>query len=418
MPTVRGLAAVSILCVAAITATVAWMRSLENRFTSHTTSPLRPTTDMEQGFLPPRVARRYSSILWSQQKLDESNIAYSPDLDSLSIKWPNGILRLSSSFSYRGHETVIFAVFHNDNILVKFQANCDNVENPGSIHPLIRDYFFGREAGKLGIAPRPLFVSPPVRFRRSFITNQFRMKANEFDECIRDGGTVRFLVVEKLSTFRDLYTLQAATLPEGVISLQNATTIASNLVHALGRLHLEAFVIHGDIHPGNILVDMRNLNVKLIDFGRSRTNTRKFSQEPVFREYKLCHEAYSHWQMEGYEWSMRDDVYNGLRAIAFAMNDVTYRNFESAIHSQRDSLIEWRKNGFIFSFNTSDPISKLHISETSRKSIRDSFGRILDLVRKLGINDIPEYSLIGEELRFCTNTSLLASDCASHVSSV
>ena len=405
-----GFAVLSILGILALTTTVAWVRITKNRFEPQTVPSSRHRGHKEP-FLPPRVERYFSSILSSQRTMDVENRAFTPNLNKYSINIPGHKLLISNSYVYNGHETVIFPVFGNDNILVKFQADCHEVKSPDTVHPLIKDFFYGQRASELGIAPRPIFLSPPVRFARSLITNQFTMRGIDVDECILRGGTVRFLVVERKSGYRDLHALTRKFL-DGMVPFQDAMKIGYNLVHVLRKLHLEGFTIHGDLHPGNILVEDKTLNVQLIDFGRSGINTRKLSELPVREDCKWCHPSLTHWQMEGFDWSMRDDVFNAMRVIALIMNHEGYKTFETTLRADRGSLIRWKRGGFIFSVDSCDPIEELGMSASSQQAIRLSFRKILDSVRTLEINAVPPYGFIADELRFCRATAALLDGAA------
>lgn len=53
------------------------------------------------------------------------------------------------------------------------------------------------------------------------------------------------------------------------LSVEQRFRITINLLGAIQSLHLRHKIIHGDIRPGNVMVDLKNCQVKLIDFGFS-----------------------------------------------------------------------------------------------------------------------------------------------------
>ncbi len=94
----------------------------------HTTT-VTPSTEIKRDHVAFRI---------DQELYDSENELFSPVLTSTNFSWPGGSLNLDY-VAYKGYESVIFTVNESENLLVKFQADCD--ELGWSIHPLIRDYW-------------------------------------------------------------------------------------------------------------------------------------------------------------------------------------------------------------------------------------------------------------------------------------
>lgn len=88
-----------------------------------------------------------------------------------------------------------------------------------------------------------------------------------------------FLVIE-LST-SDLKKVLSGE-PEMLLTEEHVITIMYNTLCSLHFLH-SYNVLHRDLKPGNILVDS-NCNIKLCDFGLSRTHPKRNPEEDMLRE--------------------------------------------------------------------------------------------------------------------------------------
>ena len=355
-------------------------------------------------------SKRSIMELRNQQDLDDlENSLFAPNLTNhFNVSWPGGILSFDE-VAYQSYESVIFTVKESENFLVKFQANCDELAIP--VHPSVREFWFGSEAFSAGVGPQILFISPPVGLVHSDITANFEIPSDKFDMCVESGGTVRFLVVKRLSDMVNLYMLEL-NYPLLMVPFEFAMTVAINLIQELRRLHLNAMIVHGDIHPGNILVDDRG-NVQIVDYERARRNTEALDEHPSAGGSPWYHEAFSPWQIVGHRWSMRDDVFNALRTIAIMLNTDQYRVFESELARNPSELIAWKRAGFIFSVPTDnlrrrkppksrDPIESLGIPDSRKLQIRKSLGQVLDSVRSLvSVNEVPHYDSIIREFEHC-----------------
>ena len=389
--------------VALVTALALGAIALTRWTISESTSSVEPEW---KPVIPPSLSEDFIRRLVAQESEDTHYKSSAPDLNQTKILWPShGMLNLSAAV-YRGYESVIFRVEGSDELLVKFQADCDEIGR--FVNPLLNDYWFGKQA--VGTGPGVFFLSAPSPMYQSVITSYFTMKSDDLETCVKQGGSVRFMVLAVIPDAMDLRYLREQ-FPSHAVPFARAMEIGIKLIRELRRLHLTAKVVHGDIHLGNILYDSRR-NLHIIDFGRSRSNEFRFSNEPLHKYGRWYHQGFSHWQIEGFEWSMRDDVFNAIRSIAIMINRDEYLMFEQRLASQW-GLMEWKKNGFIFTLPKTeierlvsplvvDPISSLPVSESRRKEIRNALQRVLDSVRSLqDINQVPFYDNIIRDLESC-----------------
>ena len=304
---------------------------------------------------------------------------------------------------YRGRQSIIFSVENHEDMLLKYQADCDEVKK-NILNPLIREYWYSNDANELGISPRVFFLSPSIAFDyRAKLIENFKMDYREKKLCASSGGSVRFALIQRLGSAIDLYTLQDR-FPHGKVPFPMVMRIGIELLDKLRELHSRARVVHGDIHPGNVMIG-EDLRVWLIDFGRSRSNLPARSKEPVDGKFSWLSLMLSPWQIEGYVWSARDDVYNAIRTLALLINGDDYLTFERRIKNAGPrQILNWKKYGNIWFLpgDYQDTLRSLPVSLYRKEAIRQSLDRVLGFVRNLkDVDDVPEYEKIVREFEFC-----------------
>jgi len=336
---------------------------------------------------------------------DLRNRRFLPSLHSKTERWPFGLIVLGSVM-YSGKDSVLFEVATDDILLVKYQADCDAVRM-NTIHPLMTDYWYGKAAFDAGVSPRPLFLSPPILFREnSGKLGTIKLGRRRQEQCASEGGAVRFMILTRVinsETLCDYFSTKALGKPRFLLAMG----VGVVLIKKLRILHQVAQVVHGDIHMKNILIESylkKPVRVWVIDYGRARSNSPAISKDPIYSSQGWYHPSLTHWQMRGFQWAARDDVYNALRTLAWVMNDHSYNDFEKELTTiDRTSLVPWRESMFIFSVpNGYDPIAILPISDDRKRLIKRSLNHILISVRSLNdVDDIPDYDFIISELQNC-----------------
>jgi hypothetical protein len=356
----------------------------------------------ELSYLDSDMKQRYEL----QKRIDRINTLYLPRLDEAGEHWPGGYLELGEP-SYRGRQSIVYPIRDNPSLFLKYQADCEEIYDK-KLHPLLLEFWYGKKASAFGISPDVLFLSPPVAFdSKADKLTRFHMSREKREKCEMGGGTVRFAVLHRLQTCIDLYTFRDR-FPGGRVPFPMAIKIGISLIEHLQRLHFEAQIFHGDIHPGNIMIDGADLSdfrVWLIDFGRSRANLPARSKEPVYCPFTWVSSMMSPWQIEGYEWSARDDVFNAIRTLALLINGNEYSEYERRMKlSGPRHVLNWKKYGRIWfppGLNE-DPFKSLHIGPFRRMTIRTSLNRLILSVQSLhDVDAVPDYGEILQEFHRC-----------------
>jgi serine/threonine protein kinase len=124
----------------------------------------------------------------------------------------------------------------------------------------------------------------------------------------------RFLLVERfgVSLFQYVDGKRRFSIARAVVILRNIVKCIEAL-HALG-------VVHGDIHPGNIVVNTGTLAVRLIDFEKSMfEDDLKRSRTNVRDPFSLVHWSMSPWALRGFRMNFHDDLFNGIFSGLFLL---------------------------------------------------------------------------------------------------
>lgn len=98
-------------------------------------------------------------------------------------------------------------------------------------------------------------------------------------ECVAKGTLVRFMVQEKVGLSLQDYFIDVVDRSDGVSLFRKVMVSAKKIILLLARLH-DLGIVHGDIHPGNIvfrqpkgsqeLYDIETDDIVLTDFGLAR----------------------------------------------------------------------------------------------------------------------------------------------------
>lgn len=347
--------------------------------------------------LDPDVARRITE----QNITDELNDIFTPEtrLGHDSEFTILGNITLDRSIA-RSINSVIFSIVEHPNLLIKYQAQCDDLGD--AIHPLLVDAWYGQVAHDIGLAPRVVLISPGAQLCSSRRGKcRFSMSRESFQECARAQGTVRYMIVER-NPGSTLYGLRKSEFasPSGALSFRNSMTIGVHLLVALERLQLEGGIIHGDIHASNVmLADKDNARsnpyyLQLIDFGMARHIANiTLPEDPIYRRGHWFHPSCTDWQIDGFAWSRRDDVMKTLYLVFQLMHPDNYLDYLTRIfdHGYR-SLMRWKKTERMYVTPFFDPIGHLHVSVERKQRVYELMDSLLSVARNMSINAIPPYS--------------------------
>ena len=143
------------------------------------------------------------------------------------------------------------------------------------------------------------------------------MNAETWKKCLENRrsddltASVRFMVMENGGKSLQRIMIHKAKLSDQI-------NVGIELIRAISIFHENGF-IHGDIHTGNIIVSPTpagELNLRVIDFGRSFPIRPNRSNKPVNKEGFWRSIQCTHWQMMGLQWGMRDDLLKALYVLA------------------------------------------------------------------------------------------------------
>ena len=185
-----------------------------------------------------------------------------------------------------------------------------------------------------GISPELMYASEPMQidqgFKKTSSLTFGRFMEENMDRCIGLGSQLIYTVQERVgpSLSKWLSKLQTENWDfwaSTAFSRQNLIA-ARKAFLLLEKLHQLGFA-HGDIHYGNIafrrndisdismITDLENEELVLIDFEMSRryANTPTDKSEETFKSYGWLNDwNLSIWQLQGYHYGPRDDVYRLL----------------------------------------------------------------------------------------------------------
>jgi serine/threonine protein kinase len=274
-------------------------------------------------------------------------------------------------------------------LITKYQVDCFDTDKEG-IHPLLKDYWFLRRIAELQVSPRPFYLSysSPLPFRQT-LKSGFRMSIKERTECFRSGGKVRFMVMEKVGESLHAMSRRYAN---GKVPLVNVLSLGTKMMKIIRKLHDEGQVVHGDIHAGNICFSRTGNSLRLIDFGRANLVTSAEDGVPSLeREPFSWHDPlFSHWNIEGYRETRRDDVFKVFLVMAMLLNGKTYLpHLKDRLNDQQS--YEFKRNGNIFEI----PGSSIEGWTECTASV---LSEILAIVRATELDARPDYESILSKL--------------------
>ena len=275
------------------------------------------------------------AILANQTAADQRNDLYTPledyPEDRLEELTPFGILKLGEPL-YKGYESVVYTVENRPDLIIKYQAMCHDLGKP-MLHPLVTDFWYSKKANQLGIAPEPLFLSPPAQLcdvlsRERNKKFPFTIPEKNLNSCLEQGGIVRYMILRR-SEGLNLHQFRRRHFPNGIVPMKTAASILILIIRALSVLHDSGKIVHGDIHLGNILMDpvapgSSQYRVLLIDFGRAMMDDRSLTNDRVNKPGEWNHQLCSPWQVDGRAWSRRDDVYKAVHGFAALINPTQF----------------------------------------------------------------------------------------------
>lgn len=338
-----------------------------------------------------------SLLVGEQIEIERSQLSSVPllEFDVELVPGTNGSV---SAFKVKGRlarsfEGTIATVTDRDDIVIKYQSNCESLNG---VHPLMRDFLILKEIQDLGLSPVPMFLSPPTKFGPLItLKTVFKMPEAYRRECVASPlSAVRYMVMERVEgTVHD----QIRWYQDNgqVPSLRESVKTMIQAIEGIQQIH-ERGIVHGDIHSGNLALIHRGgkLKVGFLDFGLAFFVTEN-RPEMVYPPMQLPHCLWSHWNIEGYRFGFRDDVFKILITGALMMNGAVWLRRCKALESDAAAMFEWKRRGNIFTVpNRADFMTRLlRLSPERRAEVSTHLMQALDLARSVeNVDDTPPYA--------------------------
>lgn len=358
-------------------------------------------------FLGPKLGPKVEELFIQEAESDEFGpLIYNDEFEVIGHEGEQKMVLLDDLLAKR-YESTVFALKDEEKI-IKYQANCQLGSDDLSIHPLVREYLMLKMIEPLGISPRVEFLSVPIKFGFSPISRKvdFGMSLEKRLECADNPSTsLRFMVMDRALYSLDAFMRVAEKRGERIPFIKGIKIIRGALI-GLSKLHQQR-IIHGDVHYGNLVL-LDSKRVGLIDFGAAM-HASEFSilDEQTIPPSYHCY--LSHWNLDGYRFSYRDDVYKAFFAGAMILNGSPFvESFcnDSIQHDKevQQMLYDFKANSFLFSLpnssEESDLVSQIpDITQDQKIEIRNRLKHAIALVRSVEpIDAFPRYRYILEEL--------------------
>ena len=357
---------------------------------------------------------RLEKFRTAQRVEDREGTMYAPNLFSMTEMTPQGNYTLKTLI-HVGLFSSVFTVVETKNVLIKYQCDCDD---PGSLHPLLRDAWFTQMANDYGVPTAQIFyVSSPTKFPRTGSTRKipFRMNRREWNYCANAKGRIRYMIIERL-TGETVLQLKDRVYGGEMMNFTQALRILDTVFDLLQTLHSNG-IVHGDIHGRNVMLATDKIvgstRVYLIDYERAFFDDSSRSNERVNRVGSWTHELTSPWQIMGLPWGMRDDVYRSLDMFARLINSPGWAaHVKTLTDSGYENLHQWRTQTFLFDspYGRDDPFnpSALHVSPEVAASVKEKMISLLGIVLELDdVNTIPPFDTMRKLINETTQLILV-----------
>ena len=341
----------------------------------------------------------------SQMEQDRDYPQFAPDPATMIERTPLGTFTLKTLL-HSGVYSAVFTVNETRTILIKYQCDCDD---PADLHPILRDGWISTMANEWDICPKTHYISPPVALPVPRVGKfGLKMSQSSRERCAAQGGTVRYMVMERV--LGESLSVRKFRLENIPFLMSHSVAIVIHVLAKLRTLH-DNGIVHGDVHTGNVLISSDAdgyMLVHLIDFGLAFFDEPNLPNHPVFEEGTWLHELTSPWQLQGYPWSKRDDVYRAVDMLARLINGQEYMSFVRELkNTGHGALLTWRMTEFLFEIPPGtihtgpfpfDP-TRLGVDDDTAMEIRRRFRTIWEFALDVdNVNDEPAIIEIQTEL--------------------
>ena len=268
-------------------------------------------------------------------------------------------LRIGTRMSRQLFSTIFEASLSAATYVIKYQVNCEELgkgDMEDRIHPLVREAAIYTVVADSNIAMKIIYLSGGVKFELPLT------EKSEFSEispphsgqaCLNHpSSSVRFLLVERAS--HSLNTLLLKDEFQRGVGLGKAIKMTLELLALLEDLHAKD-IVHGDIHPGNVVVDSSGA-IKLIDFGMAFFNSDMTGKPEIIRKpHSYSHVLYSHYNILGSRFGFRDDLFKTLHVLATLMMGLDFMSHCASL-DKLGLLFKFKAEEKYFATPSRDPV--------------------------------------------------------------
>jgi hypothetical protein len=301
----------------------------------------------------------------------------------------------------RSKTAVVYRVRGDRNKVLKYQVDWDNDEETGKrldVHPLLRDAWCLMELKDSPIVPKVYYISPPSIFVKDVYrkTDFLLSRRERLETFLTRDRSVRFLLMQRVD--KDLYQL----VNKGRLHVEYAVLFLKKIIQGIVYIHSRG-VVHGDIHPGNIgLIEDPSARIVFFDFGSGFFEEElEGKPEKIRPSMTFNHCLFSHWNLEGFRFGKRDDVFKALMVGAFLMNGSGWTEYCQSLKSDPERMLLFKKEAFLFEFPGGEPLSGLLAGKPVEmiEQVRGRLENILRIAREPGtVQTVPNYDGIIAEL--------------------
>jgi serine/threonine protein kinase len=196
-----------------------------------------------------------------------------------------------------------------------------------------------------------------------------------------ETSALRVMAIEKVGI--SLYKMLSVKF----FTLHESLSMTIQLLDAIEKLH-SADIVHGDIHPGNVVVD-ESSGVKIIDFGKSFFQSDFIGYQPIIRpRLSVVHYMLSPFTLEGFRLGFRDDVFNALTVMGALLMGRPFINYLKQLEWNGNALLALKKDLYYFQYpnpragRVVDPVEDdEYLPINAKKSVKDHFQNALNIAR-------------------------------------